>query len=192
MRKIIVSGFLAQDATKQISKQNREYVTFSIANHEYNDEKGVDGRPITRWFRITCLNPNQLSFASNLKKGSNVIVTGSLRDSIYQNQQGVWNISRDIMADSIDYNSSRQAEGQQPNGQFQNPSVGKVSNVPFPKAASMPEMPTVSSIPSGATVPQPQQPKAAVSQPTVAKANGNIPVPPKDVTADQAVDDLPF
>ena len=92
MRKIIVSGFLGQDATKQISKQNREYVTFNIANNEYNDEKGADGRPITRWFRVTCLNPNQLSFASNLKKGSNVIVTGSLRDRSCQDTEKQWQL----------------------------------------------------------------------------------------------------
>lgn len=178
MRKIIVSGFLGQDATKQISKQNREYVTFNIANNEYNDEKGADGRPITRWFRVTCLNPNQLSFASNLKKGSNVIVTGSLRDSVYQSHQGTWNISRDIMADSIEFNSSRQSDNQS-NGQ-QNPTVNTHTNVP--QGATTPSMPTVGAIPQAPSAPKPP----------VATTNGNIPVPPKDVSAEEAVDDLPF
>ena len=181
MRKIIVSGFLGQDATKQISKQNREYVTFNIANNEYNDEKGADGRPITRWLRVTCLNPNQLSFASNLKKGSNVIVTGSLRDSVYQSHQGTWNISRDIMADSIEFNSSRQNDGQS-NGQ-QNPTVGTQRNT-VPQGAATPTMPTVSSMPT--TAPIPQAPSAR------AVKNGNIPVPPSNVSPEDAVDDLPF
>lgn len=43
MRKIIVSGFLSADAKRQISKQNREFITFSISNSEYNDAKDASG-----------------------------------------------------------------------------------------------------------------------------------------------------
>ena len=42
MRKIIVSGFLGQDATKQISKQNREYVTLPTMNTTMRKVQTVD------------------------------------------------------------------------------------------------------------------------------------------------------
>lgn len=172
MRKIIVSGFLAQDAQKQISKQNREYVTFNLANHEYNDEKGADGLPITSWFRVSCFNNNHIALAQHLKKGSNVIVTGTFKDSIYQNRQGAWAISRDLVADSIDFAGGKQNDAQLNSGQ---PTVG-----------TRPTIPQGAAMPTTAPIPQ-----ATVSKST-APAIPKVQVPPTNVTAEEAVDDLPF
>lgn len=181
MRKIIVSGFLAQDAQKQISKQNREYVTFNLANHEYNDEKGADGLPITSWFRVSCFNNNHIALAQHLKKGSNVIVTGTFKDSIYQNRQGAWAISRDLVADSIDFAGGKQNDSQLNSGQ---PTVGTRPTIP--QGAATPTIPKVSSMPTTAPILQ-----ATVSKPT-SPAIPKVQVPPTNVTAEEAVDDLPF
>lgn len=186
MRKIIVSGFVARDAMKQISKQNREYVTFSIANNEYNDEKGADGKPITKWFRITCFNQNHLSLAAHIKKGSNVIVTGTFRDGLYQSKTCGWGIDRDIVADSIDFVGGRQNDQQQSNG-MQMPTTGNYTAVPNGTSApAVPSMPKATSMPTTATIPS--VPNAA---PTMT-VKGNVTVPPTNVSAEDAVDDLPF
>lgn len=103
MRKILVSGFVAVDAQKQISKQNTEYVSFSLANREFNDKRDADGNIQTTWYRITCFNPRLNAFAAKLKKGANVMVIGDVNDSIYQNKNGGVSIDHDVIADSISY-----------------------------------------------------------------------------------------
>ena len=104
MRKIMLTGYIVADAEKKVtSNSGREYITFRMANNEFNDEKGSDGKPITYWFRVTSWNQNHYNLAKYLTKGKPVIVIGSFSDKIYQNASGSCDISRDIIADSIEF-----------------------------------------------------------------------------------------
>ena len=44
MRKITLTGHIVADAERKISKGGKEYLSFRIANNEFNDEKGADGK----------------------------------------------------------------------------------------------------------------------------------------------------
>lgn len=170
MRKIIVSGFLSADAKRQISKQNREFITFSISNSEYNDAKDASGRLETHWFRVTAFNHNHITMSQYLTKGKPVIITGTYNDSLYQNKEGQQTISRDIIADSIDFlPNSRNNDAQTASV---NPSIANKTNG---GAVIPPSMPQVT--PTGGVYPQ------NISSPTVT-------IPPSTATADN--DDLPF
>lgn len=144
MRKIMVTGFLGSDAQKQISKQNREYVTFNIANREYNDPKGADGLTETTWIRVTSFNPQLNTFASNLKKGSNVTVIGNVTVGTYQNKMGGVSVDIDVIADSIAYTS-----GDNPNKNNTN-SSNSYGGGATPNQYSMPQasMPKATSAPT--------------------------------------------
>lgn len=169
MRKIMVTGFLGSDAQKQISKQNREYVTFNIANREYNDPKGADGLTETTWIRVTSFNPQLNTFASNLKKGSNVTVIGNVNVGTYQNKMGGVSVDIDVIADSIAYTS-----GDNPNKNNNTNSGNSYGGGTTPNQYSMPQasMPKATSAPT-ATMSVP----TSSAQPTASAADD---------------DDLPF
>ena len=154
MRKIIVSGFLSADAKKQFSKQNREFVTFTISNNEYNDPKDSSGRHETHWFRVSCFNSNHLNMVQHLKKNKPIIVSGTLNDSIYMNKDGKPMISRDIIADSIDFlPNGRNNDTQQSNN---SQSVVSNNNV-MPQVTWGNQPSTPPQVPSLPQVPSPQQ-----------------------------------
>lgn len=100
MRQITITGFLAADAEVKMSKQGNAYLSFRMANNEYNEDK-------THWYNVTCANiPFYVNMAKHFKKGSSVIVTGDYNDDIYQTKTGSCEISRNIRAVSIHFNSS--------------------------------------------------------------------------------------
>ena len=105
-----------------------------------------------------------------LTKGKPVIITGTYNDSLYQNKEGQQTISRDIIADSIDFlPNSRNNDAQTASV---NPSIANKTNG---GAVIPPSMPQVT--PTGGVYPQ------NISSPTVT-------IPPSTATADN--DDLPF
>lgn len=104
MRNITVNGRLAADVVRQLSKQGREYINFSIANNEYGDEKSSDGQVLTQWFRVTSFLPQHIKLAKHLTKGKPIIVTGHYSNRLYQNQKtGQWGISNEIIAIDINF-----------------------------------------------------------------------------------------
>lgn len=112
MRTIIVSGRVVADAQKLSTASGVEYLSFRLANNEFSDEKGADGKPITHWYRVTAFDGRLANLAKYLTKGKAVNVTGRYSDKIYQNKQGVCDISRDITATIIDFQEyNRQDDG---------------------------------------------------------------------------------
>jgi single-strand DNA-binding protein len=89
------------DAERKISKTGKEYLSFRIANNEFNDEKGQDGKQKPYWIGVTSLNQRHFSMAQYLTKGKPIIVEGDYSDRIYQNKDGNCEISRDILANAI-------------------------------------------------------------------------------------------
>lgn len=101
MRKLEVTGHIVADAERKISKSGKEYLSFRIANNEFNDEKGQDGKSKPYWIGVTSLNQRHFSMAQYLTKGKPIIVEGDYSDRIYQNKEGNCEISRDILANAI-------------------------------------------------------------------------------------------
>jgi single-strand DNA-binding protein len=101
MRTLQVTGHIVADAERKISKSGKEYLSFRIANNEFNDEKGDDGKQKPYWIGVTSLNQRHFSMAQYLTKGKPIIVEGDYSDRIYQNKEGNCDISRDIIANAI-------------------------------------------------------------------------------------------
>ena len=107
MRQITVTGFLAADAEIKMSKQGNAYLSFRMANHEYNEEKA-------QWYNVSTSIPHLINIGKHLKKGSNVIITGDYSDDIYQTKQGTCDISRSIRAFSINFNGGGSKQNTEP------------------------------------------------------------------------------
>ena len=103
MRKLILSGRIVADAEKKVTVNGREYLSFRLGNNEFGDEKNSDGKPITYWFNVSSFNQAHVNLLKYLTKGKPVNVIGSYKDNIYQNKAGNCDISRNILADSIDF-----------------------------------------------------------------------------------------
>lgn len=101
MRTVCVTGHIVADAERKISKSGKEYLSFRIANNEFNDEKESDGKQKPYWYGVTSLNARHFNLAQHLTKGKPVIVEGDYSDRIYQNREGNCDISRDILANAI-------------------------------------------------------------------------------------------
>ena len=106
MRTLQVTGYIVADAEKKISKTGKEYVSFRIVNNEFNDEKGDDGKAKPYWIGVTSFNQRHFSMVQYLTKGKPIIVDGDYSDRIYQNKDGNCDISRDILANAIYFNSN--------------------------------------------------------------------------------------
>ena len=101
MRTIELIGRIAADAERKISKGGKEYLSFRLANSEFNDEKGADGKPKTCWFGVTSFN--HMAMTQYLTKGKPVFVRGRYSDRVYQNREGNCEIGRDIVATEIEF-----------------------------------------------------------------------------------------
>lgn len=101
MRTIELIGRIAADAERKISKNGKEFISFRMANNEYNDEKGPDGKQKAYWFSVTSFN--HIPMAQYLTKGKPVFVRGNYSDRVYQNREGNCEIGRDIVATEISF-----------------------------------------------------------------------------------------
>lgn len=140
MRKIMLSGHIVADAQKQVTSSGREYITFRLGNTEFNNEKGSDGKPIAYWFRITSFNSNHANLAKYLTKGKNIIVVGGYNDNIYQNSKtGNCEISREVIADSIDFINSSSNTSNSTAGTYSQRTSAPTASTPIPQVtASIP------------------------------------------------------
>ena len=142
MRTLQVTGNIVADAEKKISKNGKEYITFRIGNHEFDDEKGPDGKPKTVWIGVTCFNQRYFNLTPYLTKGKPVIIVGDYSDRIYQNREGNCEISRDVMANAIYFHQTRSEDGQNSvNKSAANPVVQTKMEQPKPTTAML-EIPT--------------------------------------------------
>ena len=104
MIQINLTGRLAADAERKISKTGKEYLSFRIGSNKFND-KDEQGNQKTYWFNVTTFNQRHFGIAQYLTKGKPIIVVGDYSDRLYQNREGNCDIARDIMANAIYFNS---------------------------------------------------------------------------------------
>lgn len=87
MRELLVQGFVGQDAQVSTTKDGKPIARFSVA---YTDGKGPE--EVTTWYRVTAFGTGQKDggftyrTASALKKGDYVLVKGSYRTRLYNNE----------------------------------------------------------------------------------------------------------
>ena len=149
MRKIELTGRLAADVERKISKTGKEFLYFRVGNNEFND-KDEQGNQKTYWFNVTTFNQRHFGMAQYLTKGKPIIVEGDYTDRIYQNRDGNCEISRDIIANAIYFNSdgngNNNANGKQTKATTQASPVTQTTMASKPTTAEIkvPEAPVVS------------------------------------------------
>lgn len=147
MRKIELTGRLAADAERKISKTGKEFLSFRVGNNEFND-KDEQGNQKTYWFNVTTFNQRHFGIAQYLTKGKSIIVEGDYSDRLYQNREGNCEISRDIMANAIYFNSdgngNNNANGKQTKATTQASPVTQttITTKPTTDEVKVPEAPT--------------------------------------------------
>ena len=149
MRKIELTGRLAADAERKISKTGQEFLSFRVANNEFTD-KTEQGTQKTYWFNVSMFNQHYFGMAQYLTKGKSIIVDGNYSDRLYQNKDGNCEIARDIIANAIyfnsDGNSSNNTNGKQTKATTQASPVTQTTMASKPTTADIkvPEAPVVS------------------------------------------------
>ena len=101
-------GRLGADAELRTSKGGKQYVAMRVATDEFkNGEKG------TAWINVTYHGDRAIKMHDYLKKGSAVSVMGSETVGTYQNKNGETQVSRDVLADRVDFvNLGKSGDGQ--------------------------------------------------------------------------------
>ena len=93
------NGRLGADAEiKTSAKSGKQYVAMRVATDEFrNGEKG------TAWMNVTYHGDRAIKMQEYLKKGNAVTVMGVETVSTYQNRNGETMISRDVIADRVEF-----------------------------------------------------------------------------------------
>ena len=92
------NGRLGADAEVRTSKGGKQYVSMRVATDEFKN-----GEKSTAWLNVTYHNDKAIKMQPFLKKGSAVNVIGSETVGTYQDKNGETQISRDILADRVDF-----------------------------------------------------------------------------------------
>lgn len=92
-------GIVVDNAKLITSKNNEDYLSFSIANHHYGNETSD-----TYFFKVLVFDKALLKQVKNcLTKGRDVIVEGKYSDKVWIKKNGEPTITRTLIADKIEY-----------------------------------------------------------------------------------------
>ncbi len=105
MNKVFLIGNLTRDPEVSETNTGIAVCRFSIAvNRNYT---GTDGERQTDFFNITVWRKSAENCGKYLKKGSKVVVTGSLQNRSYEDKDGIKRNVTDIIANEVEFLSSR-------------------------------------------------------------------------------------
>ena len=91
-------GRLGADAELKTSKNGKQYVAMRVATDEFRN-----GEKSTAWLNVSYYAEKGTKMQEFLKKGSAVSVIGSETVGTYQSKNGETMVSRDVMADRVDF-----------------------------------------------------------------------------------------
>lgn len=98
MVNINFNGRLGADAELKTSKNGKQFVSMRVATDEFrNGERG------TAWMNVTYTGDRAVKMHEYLKKGNAVSVIGVETVGTYQNKNGETMVSRDVLADRVDF-----------------------------------------------------------------------------------------
>ena len=91
-------GRLGADSELRTTKNGKQYLAFRAATDEFkNGERG------TAWLNVTYYGDKGIKMQEFLKKGSAVSVVGVETVGTYQSKNGETMVSRDVLADRVDF-----------------------------------------------------------------------------------------
>lgn len=91
MNKVFLLGNVGNDPEIKITQWNTKMATFSLATTEsWKDKQSGERKTSTTWHRVVVLNPNIANIVeSYVKKGSKLLVEGSISNRTYKDKDGV-------------------------------------------------------------------------------------------------------
>ena len=109
MNRVILTGRFTRDPESRMTASNMEVARFSLACQ--SDFVNRNGERETEF--INCVAFNKLASTINkfCKKGSLVAITGRIRNSSYDAQDGSKRYTTDIVAEQLEFLGSRQTSG---------------------------------------------------------------------------------
>lgn len=103
---LTIEGNLGANPTLKVIASGKTVCNFSVAmEEEWTDATNVKQKRV-EWHNVECWDKFALDCEKNLKKGSKVTVTGTLKISNWKDKEGKERFSKLIKAQKIDFQSS--------------------------------------------------------------------------------------
>ena len=121
INKVVVSGNLTRDPELRMAGQTPVLqMGIAVNDRKKNNETG-QWEDVPNFFDVTVWGARGESLSRFLTKGTKVVVSGRLRWSQWQNAQGEKRSKVEIVADDVEFMSSRNSDGGSGNAQYASP-----------------------------------------------------------------------
>jgi single-strand DNA-binding protein len=114
MLKCQIIGNIGGDPQLQYTANGNGRLTFNVASNGRVKGQSGEWEDKTEWVRCTVLGRRAETLSNLLRKGMRVFVGGRLEARPWTDQQGNIRAGLEILADDVEFASSRQDEGQAP------------------------------------------------------------------------------
>lgn len=105
MNNLHIIGRLTGDPDLRTTRDGKDVCTFSVA---VSRKRKIEGQPDADFFRVSAWGEKGKVCQKYLFKGARVSVTGSVSVSTYTNNKGEARANMDVMADDVEFLSSRE------------------------------------------------------------------------------------
>lgn len=102
MNKAIVVGHLGHDVSLKTTQAGKNIGEFSLGETDYKN-KNADGKPNTNWFSVSVFGEQAANCHKYIKKGSHVLVEGSLKIEKYTGKDGAEKTAVKLVANSVTF-----------------------------------------------------------------------------------------
>lgn len=109
MNLLTIIGNLCSDPDTRTTANGKSVCSFRVA---VNRRKHAEGQPEADFFRVTAWSALADNCQKYLKKGKKVAITGPVSMTTYQNRDGQFRATLEVIADEVEFLSPKD-EGQQ-------------------------------------------------------------------------------
>ncbi|WP_456400888.1 single-stranded DNA-binding protein [Mesoaciditoga sp.] len=99
--KVILVGRITHEPEMRISQNGTEVVNFQLAVNRYGKDKQAD------FFRIVCFGKSAEFVSTYVKKGTLLLVDGSLRNNVWEDSTGQKRSNTEIVASRVEIMEKR-------------------------------------------------------------------------------------
>jgi len=130
----IIVGNVGRDPEMRFLQSGPAVASFTVAvTRRWNDRESNERREETTWFRVTCWRKLAETANQYVRKGTQIMVVGTIKASAYTDNSGQPASTLELTADNFQLLGSRQSEGEggYPSSGDDYSSPGTVGDIPF-------------------------------------------------------------
>ncbi len=105
--RVILVGRLGNDLELKESSTGKAYLRMNIATHSYKKPSDSSKNSSTHWHRVIVFGAQAKLCATYLKKGSPVLIEGSIEVSSYKDKEGKMITQNTVLADRVRFLGGR-------------------------------------------------------------------------------------